>query len=184
MPMGVGIWYNPRTDQTFNFGAHDTHDAWLQRGDNAADLGLHPDTIEFIKSLSAKDPDTADLIRTAAVNAGMVRVRDYTNRVSVQFRARRGLRDLIFNIHQMLKRSFGPYDPVVLNNMATGETVELTVSDMGSRLRDDTPILFREQDESIIGDIPNDPVWSQLVEQRIERIRAQRKQINTISEDL
>ena len=170
--MGIGLWYNPRTDKVFNFGAFDTHDNWLKNPANAKELGLRPETLQLIAGLDLSDPDSADLIRAAAVNDGIVRIRDYRNKVSVQLKARRGLRDLLFNVHKVLVRFFEPYSTVTIHNMATGEDTTLTIADMGQRLRDDSPILFREFVEGEVGDIPNDPIILKIVEDRLDKIRA------------
>jgi hypothetical protein len=105
MPMGDGIWYNPRSGAVFNFGAHNTHDVWLRSADNRIKLGLRPATIEYIESLP-RNAESVDEIRLAAVRDGMVRIRDFGNSVTVQFNARRGLRDLLFKINELLNRFY------------------------------------------------------------------------------
>lgn len=171
MPMGIGLWYNPRTDKVFNVGTFGTHDDWLKKEENAVALGLRPETIKLISGLSS-DPDSVDLIRTAAVQDGMVRIRDYNNRISVQFQARRGVRDLLFKLHKLLANYFGPYSYVTINNMTTGESTGLSIQDMGQRLSDDTPILFREGSDDFVMDIPSGPVIGRIIEEKLNSLRA------------
>lgn len=163
MPMGVALWYNPRTDQAFSFST--THDQWLKNPENAEQLGISSATREVIANTNDEDE-----IRMAAIMDGMVRIRDYLNKISVQFKARRGLRDLLFKIHQVLKSRFNEYSYVSVHNLATGEATELSISDWGARLRDDAPILFREHDESYRGDVPNDPAIVRIIEEKLRLI--------------
>lgn len=180
MPMGVGIWFNPKTDEVFNFGSFDTHDRWLKKPDNAEKLGLRQETIKLLPTLT-----DADDIRYAAINDGMVRVRDYQNRISVQFKARRGIKDVLILTAKMLERIFHPNDYISIHNLATGEAVELSLADMLNRLREDTPIMFREQTEAIEGDVLYDPVAQNLMISKLQEMKrkmASENCINNIAE--
>lgn len=160
MPMGVALWINPKTDKEFAFST--THDQWLKNPDNADALGLSEATAKLIASSNDEDE-----IRMAAIMDGMVRVRDYLNHISVQFRARRGLRDLLFKIHQVLKRRFNQHAHVIVHNMATGESTELSIADWGNRLSNDDPILFREHDEQHVNNVPDDPMIVRIIETKL-----------------
>lgn len=179
MPMGNGIWYNPRTDKVFNFGSFNTHDIWLRSADNRIELGLRPSTIEYIESLP-RTAESIDEIRLAAISDGMVRIRDYGNVMSVQFKARRGMRDLLFKIKEVIGRICEPSCMVRIHNLATNESTELTFSDMVQRLRDDSPILFRESSDSAVTDVPFDPALNMLVESKIKKIESEQKMRSTI----
>lgn len=181
MPMGIGIWYNPRTNQVFNFGEYNTHDVWLRSADNRVKLGLRPATIEYIESLP-NDATSVDEIRLAAIRDGIVRIRDFGNSVSVQFQARRGLRDLLFKIKEVLNRFFQPNSMVRIHNLATGESVDLTLLDMAQRLRDDTPILFRESAVGEVLDVPFDPALNMLIDNRIKKIESEQQMRSTIED--
>lgn len=163
MPMGVALWINPKTDKEFAFST--THDQWLKNPENAEALGLSSATKKLIEGSNDEDE-----IRMAAIMDGMVRVRDYLNHISVQFRARRGLRDLLFKIHQVLKQRFNQHSHVIVHNLATGESTELSISDWGRRLSNDEPILFREHDEGFVGNVPDDPVIVQLIESKLRSL--------------
>ena len=163
--MGDGIWYNPRSGAVFNFGAHNTHDVWLRSADNRIKLGLRPATIEYIESLP-RNADSVDEIRLAAIRDGMVRIRDYGGSVTVQFQARRGLRDLLFKINELLNRFYDASKMIRLHNLATGESTDLSLVDMGSRLREDAPVLFRE-DRPQVQDIPFDPALNLFIDKKI-----------------
>lgn len=179
MPMGVGIWYNPRTDKVFNFGSFNTHDIWLRSADNRIALGLRPATIEYIESLPST-ADSVDEIRLAAIQDGMVRIRDYGNVCSVQFKARRGMRDLLIKIKDVIGRICEPSSMIKIHNLATNESTELTLSDMIQRLRDDSPILFRESYDSVVTDVPFDPALNMLIGNRIKKIESEQRMRTTI----
>lgn len=181
MPMGIGIWYNPRTDKVFNFGEFNTHDVWLRSSDNRVKLGLRPATIEYIESLP-NNAESVNEIRLAAIRDGMVRVRDFGNSISVQFQARRGLRDLLFKIKEILNRFFHPNSMVRIHNLSTNESTELTLLDMGQRLSNDTPILFRESAVGEVLDVPFDPALNMLIDNRIKKIESEQQMRSTIED--
>lgn len=181
MPMGIGIWYNPRTDKVFNFGAYDTHDVWLRSADNRVALGLRPATIEYIESLPT-NAQSVDEIRLAAIRDGIVRIRDFGNRISVQFQARRGLRDLLFKIKEVLNRFFQPSSMVTIHNLATGEQTELTLIDLAQRLSNDAPILFRESAEGEVLDVPFDPALNMFIDNKIKQIELDQESRSTIED--
>jgi len=143
MPLGIGIWYNPHTNKPFVINA--THEQWLLSAQNAADLGLSQSARELLKTKSLKKADDIDEIRMIAIVDGMVRIRESGYQISVQFKARRRLRDLLFGIYEVLKDKCNSYSQVTLHNMATGEVAQLSLPDMKTRLEDDEPILFKEE---------------------------------------
>ena len=78
--MGEGWWLNPTNDKCFAVGS--THNDWIRDPQNATRIGLPQDIYEHVMKLS---PNQADEIRVLCVMAGLVRIRDYQNSVSVQY---------------------------------------------------------------------------------------------------
>lgn len=150
MAMGIGLWYNPNTDRVFEL-RFITHDQWLKNPANAEELGIRSGTQRLIG-----DSQDIDLIRLAATMEGMVRIRDYYRRISVQFYADRGLTALLCKIYHVLEQQ--PFDhsvPLDIDNLRTHESIQLTVRELGKRLHQNMPILVKEVDVSNPAGIPD-----------------------------
>jgi len=168
MPMGIALWYNPKQEDAFAF-SFITHDQWLRDPAKATELGISSDTQKMIsKSLDA------DLIRMAAIMEGMVRVRDYLDRISVQFHVEDGLNELLSKIHKVLKKqSFGPDSVLCIDNLRTGESAKLTLAELGKRLEENTPILVNERSESGPMDLPNHPLAVKVIEEKLKALQTE-----------
>ena len=82
MPTGPGFWLDPRNGALHRVT---THNDWLIDPQNQKKVGLTPTQIEVLATL---DPvKEIDEIRMVGVMARLIRIRDYANRVSVQFYA-------------------------------------------------------------------------------------------------
>ena len=80
MPIGPGYWLDPRSGALHHVT---THNDWLLVPENQKKAGLGPTEVGVLNSL---DPvQEIDEIRMVGVMAGLIRIRDYLNRVSVQF---------------------------------------------------------------------------------------------------
>jgi hypothetical protein len=80
MPTGPGFWLDPRTGALHRVT---THNDWLLVPENQKKAGLGPTKVGVLNSL---DPvREIDEIRMVGVRAGLIRIRDYLNRVSIQF---------------------------------------------------------------------------------------------------
>lgn len=162
MAMGVGLWYNPNTDRVFEI-RFITHDQWLKNPANAYELGISSDTQRVIA-----DSKDIDLIRLAATMEGMVRIRDYYRRISVQFYAERGLAELLSKIHCVLEKQ--PFDhsvPLKIDNLRTDESVQLSVQELGKRLHENTPILVKEVDASNEAGMPDHDLAGKVRELKV-----------------
>lgn len=164
MPMGVGLWYNPRTEKVFNIATDgsNTHEVWIKKPANAEAIGLSKMTQKVLDQT-----EDIDEIRMAAVRDGLVRTREYRNHVSVTISARRGLRDLLLQVYKLVKDRYSQYAYVKLSNIATGESVDIHMPDFKQRLENDEPILFREDTESFVFDPPKDPRILRIIERKL-----------------
>jgi len=82
MPTGPGFWLDPRNGALHRVT---THNDWLLDPENQKKVGLTTKQIEVLATLDpAKEIDE---IRMIGVMSGLIRIRDYGNRVSVQFYA-------------------------------------------------------------------------------------------------
>ncbi len=80
MPTGPGYWLDPRSGALHLVT---THNDWLLVPENQKKAGLGPTEVAVLDNL---DPvQEIDEIRMVGVMAGLIRIRDYLNRVSVQF---------------------------------------------------------------------------------------------------
>jgi hypothetical protein len=150
MAMGIGLWYNPNTNRVFKLDFI-THDQWLKNPANADELGISSGMQRVIA-----DSMDIDLIRLAATMEGMVRIRDYYRRISLQFYAERGLTALLRKIHCVLEKQ--PFDhsvPLEIDNLRTDESIQLSVKELGKRLDENSPILIREVDKGNPAGMPD-----------------------------
>lgn len=164
MPMGVGLWYNPKNEKVFNI-ANDgsgTHEVWIAKPQNAEEIGLS----KIAQQVIEKTTDV-DEIRMAAIRDGLVRTREYKNYVSVTLSGRRGLRDLLYKIYNLIKSRYSPYAYVKIHNIATGENVEIHMPDYKNRLSNDEPILFKEDTNQHVHDTPQDPRILKLINTKL-----------------
>jgi hypothetical protein len=80
MPSGPGYWFDPTRDRLYRVT---THNDWLLLPQNQAAVGL---TDKEKRVLASLDPDRQiDEIRMVGVMHGLIRFREYSNRLSVQF---------------------------------------------------------------------------------------------------
>lgn len=167
MPMGVGLWYNPRNEKVFNIALDGSgvHEVWIKKPENAEAIGLSERAQATVQQLT--DPDE---IRIAAIRDGLVRTREYRNHVSVTISARRGLRDLLFKVYQLIKSRYSPYAYVKISNLATGEDTEIHMPDFKRRLDNDEPILFREDTDQLVYDPPNDSRILRVIESKLRHL--------------
>lgn len=130
-------WFNPHRNECFLVIG--THDDWLKCKPNAEMLGVSPRMQEFIASTN-----DIDEIRLAALMEGMVRIRDYHHRVSVQFMAEQGTRELLSKLYRCLNDKLRKTSWMVLQNVLNQETHEISLSELGSRLEGPSFQLFQD----------------------------------------
>lgn len=121
LPVSYGYWLDPATGESYSVI---THQGWLL--DHAAKIGLADE-------LFGLDPrKDEDAIRVIGCKAGLVRIRDYGVRMSVQFwvdepgqlpTVLRAIRDFLPTI------GAGPLKSIWLNNLATGDQVTVPSSE-------------------------------------------------------
>lgn len=139
--MGFGYWLDPVKQQAWNVGRHEL---WVLEQRNAQAAGIPQPVYEHLLTLNPSEDQ--DEIRLAAIQAGMVRIRDHGNYISVQFAAERNrLRDVLLSVHKFLvEKTNDKYADLVIDNFPTGESTRLSLADLGKGLADDTPIFLRE----------------------------------------
>jgi len=143
MGMGLGLWYNPQADKDYDL-QHITHDQWLRDRRNAQELGISSETQWFIANTR-----NIDLIRLAATMEGMVRIRDHFKYISVQIYVERGIVELLNRICLVLeRRNFSKSDPLIIDNLRTNESIEITLALLRMHLTSNLPVLLKEISES------------------------------------
>lgn len=127
MPMGKGIWYNPRTEQVVDVASDGsyTHDVWIRKPKNAEWIGLSSSAQEFIAQ--ANDIDE---IRKAAIRDGLVRAREYKNYVSVTLSYEQDGDALLLRVYRIVEEHYGRYSSVKLHNLATEDSIAIFLPDL------------------------------------------------------
>ncbi|HBJ34210.1 MAG TPA: hypothetical protein DDZ51_05480 [Planctomycetaceae bacterium] len=129
--MGDGFWLDPKSGQHWKVT---THDAWILNGENALLVGISASEHERLTSLNpVRDVDE---IRLAGIRVGLVRIRSYHNRISVQFAAPRQ------HVSEALSSTFSLLDgieaykdtPIDIDNLETGESERISLRELGLSL--------------------------------------------------
>ena len=151
--MGKGYWLDPKTNQSW---VVDRHERWVLENPQ---LNRLPNDVH--QHLLTLNPDQEmDQIRLAAISAGLVRIRDYDNKISVQFSAQRTkIRNFLWSIFEFLDSLVTWKDtPIVLGNFATRDEIQLSFRDFTTKLQNDETIM---REDYIPADIPIDTELSE-----------------------
>lgn len=153
------FWLNWRTGDLF--GVPTTHDDWLLDPTNlrrAKVAPAHQDAIErLINDDSRSRSSKIDEIRMIGLRAGLVRIRDYLNRLSIQFDTRRGnqTRDCLWAIEFALPRITKAKDHyLTLHNLHNNSSARIYASEFSQRLHQNEQIMESCQDETYRLDVP------------------------------
>lgn len=129
--MGDGYWLDPKTNQHWKVT---THDAWILNTENARMVGISASEHDRLTTLNpVRDVDE---IRLAGIKVGLVRIRSYHDRISVQFAAPRS------HISEVLRSVFSLLDiieaykdtPIDIDNLETGESQRISLRELGLSL--------------------------------------------------
>jgi len=82
MAIGPGFWLQPETGEVWRVSRHEY---WPMDAANQRAAKFSPDVVQALSLLNVATD--SDPIRIIGVQAGLVRVRDYDNRLSIQFHA-------------------------------------------------------------------------------------------------
>ncbi len=131
MAMGKGVWILPYNGEICFVTRHER---WLMNPTNQQQAVLSSKHISILNQLDV-DKDI-DLIRMIGVRAGLIRIRDYHNHISVQFYLEEEnvsniLKQVVEAIPQITKDKF-PY--LEIHNLANDKKVCLHFSDLQSAL--------------------------------------------------
>ncbi len=120
MPRSFGFWFDPNTGQSHSVT---THQDWLL--DNSAALGLQ-DALAGLDRLQHEDQ-----IRLIGVRFGLVRIRDYGPRMSVQFWAEaEKVGGILSAVRAFLPEiGAGPLKSVWINNLFNGAQLTMTAQE-------------------------------------------------------
>ncbi len=126
------------------------HETWVLDPKNAKIAGI-PDNV--YKHLLTLNPVTdVDEIRMAAIRLGLVRIRDYGNRVSVQFDYDRNhTRAVLWAVFQFVSLIVRGNTNLTIDNFRNKDSVELSLRDLGDKLREDSPIMKETMPEQSFG---------------------------------
>lgn len=160
--VGPGFWIDPDTNKVYNVSRHET---WLRDKVNQRAVGLPQNVCDAIDSL---DPVTKqDEIRLLGLRAGLIRVRDYNSRLSVQFFAPRSqVRDRMWTVLEVLPQLFsGASHYLTIHNMYDDSSAEIETGEFKRKMKDDEPIL--REDTERIRDIPSNRELQEAVNKLI-----------------
>lgn len=136
--MGVGYWFDPRRKQCWTV---DRHELWVLDERNAKTAGISQEVYEHLLTLDSSLG--MDEIRMAAINVGLVRIRDHGNYVSVQFASEQD-REVLRSIHGLLEGVFQfPEMELAIDNFTTQASTRITLRELGRRL---------DKNESVLGE--------------------------------
>lgn len=138
MPSGPGYWLDPRSGTLHEVT---THNDWLLVPENQAKVGLSAREICVLNGL---DPLHAiDEIRMVGVIAGLIRIRDYLNRISVQFFASENdTTDVLEAVATAIPGVTGtPFPFLTIQNLYNDSTAHIELESLKQKLREREPIL-------------------------------------------
>ena len=121
MVQGNGFWLNPKTNEFFQVARHES---WIHDIENARKIGLDEACAERIAKMK---PDLhEEEIRQAAIQGGLVRMRDYYNYLVAQFSASHDQMPAIFeSICGMTKQAYPFADRIRLDNLLTQQKIAI-----------------------------------------------------------
>ena len=134
--MGVGFWFDPRTKQSW---VVDKHELWVLKPDNAKTAGISQQVYEHLLTLDSSLG--MNEIRMAAINVGLVRIRDQGNYVSVQF-ASDQVRQVLRAVYEFLSGIFKWIETeLVIDIFTTQASIRITLRELGRRLDNGESVL-------------------------------------------
>ena len=136
--MGAGYWFDPRMKRSWTV---DRHELWVLDERNAKTAGISQEVYEHLLTLDSSLG--MDEIRMAAINVGLVRIRDHGNYVSVQFAAEQ-VREVLRSIHEFIAGVFmWTETELAIDNFTTQASTRITLRELGRRL---------DKNESVLGE--------------------------------
>ncbi len=129
--MGNGYWLDPKTNQHWKVT---THDAWILNPENARMVGISGAEHERLTTLNpVRDVDS---IRLAGIKVGLVRIRSYHDRISVQFAAPgTHVSEVLRSVFYLLDSIEAYKDtPIDIDNLETGESQRISLRELGLSL--------------------------------------------------
>lgn len=134
--MGAGYWLDPRTKQSWTV---DRHELWVLDEQNAKTVGISQQVYEHLLTLDSSLG--MNEIRMAAINVGLVRVRDQGNYVSVQF-ASEQVRQVLRAVYDFLDGVFQWKETdLVIDIFTTQASIRITLKELGRRLDNGESVL-------------------------------------------
>ena len=142
MPSGPGFWLDRRSGVLHEVA---THNDWLLDPNNQKKVVLGPTEVGVLNSL---DPvKEIDEIRVIGCQAGLIRIRDYGNRVSVQFHAPpvevEQLLQLVVDAMPEVTRDRFPF--LTIQNLCDDATAHINLPDLEAKLRAGDSVLKQRE---------------------------------------
>ena len=124
---GPGHWLNPKTGQYMEVT---THDEWIRDKKNADIIGLPRDCYQQVMQL----PDSADQIRIAALQGGLIRIRQHRRYMSVQFWVMSDQVDATLQsvLRALAELGIHPDERLQIDNLCLGESASVTLRELQS----------------------------------------------------
>lgn len=164
MAMGRGFWLDPDDNTMYSVSAfRNRHEWWLLDGDNQKRVHLPTHFIDALaklrKQAEGPGPIPADKIRLIGTDAGLVRIRDFLNSISIQFSADRSrVRNILWSISIGVEKALKPgkFSELVIQNLKLNDDIRISWKEFKKRLVSDEPILRESiQPQEPVRDIPN-----------------------------
>lgn len=152
--MGPGYWLNPDSGKHLQVS---THDEWIRNPQNAKAIGLPDWVYQDIMKFPPETANLVDEVRKKAMMGGLVRIRNYGNRISVQFMAQRYRNTTILwaVLVCLYELQTHPDEWIVFGNVLTGDAGQLTLAELKRRLENEEPIMGEHNEER--DDLPVPP---------------------------
>ncbi len=137
MTMGKGIWILPTTGEICFVTRHER---WLMNPTNQQQAALSSNYISILNQLDVDKE--IDLIRMIGVRAGLIRIRDYYNHISVQFYSEEETVDSILKnvVEAIPKITQDKFPYLEIHNLANDKKTCLHFPDLQSTLKQNQPL--------------------------------------------
>ena len=152
--MGPGYWLDPDNGKAWPVSRHEE---WLSHPENLKAVNLNQRWIDALAKLDVNKPEDTETMRMVGCQAGLIRVRDYNNRLSIQFYAPRSrVKDYLWAVMQALPKLMGRAHEhyLSINNLYDNASADIWSGDFKQKMKDDEPILRESKIEGHVNDIP------------------------------
>lgn len=153
--MGKGYWLDPDNRAMYLVADfQNRHEFWLLDAKNQEKTHLPSAVTKTLNSMGEKlragDARMVDAIRLEGIKAGLIRIRDYYNYISIMLSAPRSrVRDVLWSVYMAMDNTMKPHEnaELLIVNMNGNDSTKITWGDFQKSLVDDSPILREDEKE-------------------------------------